>query len=229
MKREEKITKTYLKSIGFEDIVFEPNGNRTPDFALDNKIAVEVRRLNQFHKDTPIEGVKYNVIPQIIKQLESFENENYSNSAFVGIRYSRPIKFNKILKEKIKAVLETHSTKMSSDKCYVISDNLQLDIFPSTEKLESKFNFGLSIDLDEGGFVLGNVYESLKIIIKEKTDKIEQFKFDYDIWWLALVDNIGNGLSENEIVQLRKSIDFELNFDKVIVISNLNPTNGKEI
>jgi len=48
MKREEKITEAYLKALGFEDIVFEPEGkSKLPDFRIDGNIAVEVRRLNQ--------------------------------------------------------------------------------------------------------------------------------------------------------------------------------------
>ncbi|MHA7842790.1 MAG: hypothetical protein ACX93I_05690 [Winogradskyella sp.] len=46
---------------------------------------------------------------------------------------------------------------------------------------------------------------------------------------MALIDNIGNGLSKSELEQLKGSIDFDLNFDKVFIISNLNPTSGGEI
>ncbi|GAA0763731.1 hypothetical protein [Psychroflexus lacisalsi] len=49
MKREEKNVLAYLKSIEYTDFIYEPSGNRTPDFSIDNDIAVEVRRLNQFH------------------------------------------------------------------------------------------------------------------------------------------------------------------------------------
>ena len=64
MKLEEKIAETYFKSIGFKNIVFEPKGNRTPDFVIDGEIAIEVRRLNQFHNGNPIEKVKHNLIPK---------------------------------------------------------------------------------------------------------------------------------------------------------------------
>jgi len=54
-------------------------------------------------------------------------------------------------------------------------------------------------------------------------------KPEYKTWWLALIDNIGNGLSEKEKSQLRESIDFDLNFDKVFIISYLKPIKGGEI
>jgi hypothetical protein len=47
MNSKEKIAQNYLVSLGFKDIVFEPDGNIPPDFAVEGKIAVEVRRLNQ--------------------------------------------------------------------------------------------------------------------------------------------------------------------------------------
>ena len=229
MKREEKITEIYFKSIGYKNIEFEPKGNRTPDFVIDNKIAVETRRLNQFYKGKPLEKVTYNLIPKIINQLNSFGKEENNKSAFVGIKYSRPIKYNNKIKEKINSILEIHSSQMKTQKDYKVNDNLELKIFPSSEKLDYQFNFGSSIDYNEGGFVLRNIYESLKIIVEEKSRLVEKYKSEYGIWWLALIDNIGNGLSEKELIQLKESIDFELIFDKVFIISYLNPINGLEL
>jgi len=226
LKQEEKIAKTYFKSIGFENIEFEPNGNRTPDFVIDESIAIEVRRLNKFYGGKPIEGVQYNLIPKIINQIGSFGKNDHKTSAFVGIKYSRPVKFNKAIKEKLNSILETHSFFMADEKEYILSNNLIIKIIPSLEKLNSQYQFGISTDLNQGGFVLSDVYNSLKFIIPEKTKLIGKFKTEYKIWWLALVDNIGNGLSENELIQLRKSIDFDLNFDKVFIISKSNPIKG---
>jgi hypothetical protein len=43
MNREEIIAEDYLKSIGFKDVVFEPEGKKKPpDFRIDGNIAVEV-------------------------------------------------------------------------------------------------------------------------------------------------------------------------------------------
>jgi hypothetical protein len=37
MNREEKITEAYLKSLGFKDVIFEPDGNIPPDFSIDGR------------------------------------------------------------------------------------------------------------------------------------------------------------------------------------------------
>jgi hypothetical protein len=41
----------HLASRGFNDIVYEPDGNVAPEFLVNRSIAIEVRRLNQ-HRDT---------------------------------------------------------------------------------------------------------------------------------------------------------------------------------
>ena len=203
MKREEEIVQEYLEFIGFENIQYEPNGNRTPDFLINQQIAVEVRRLNQFYEEKPLEKVTYNLVPKVIKQIESFGNNPHTRSSLVGIRYSRPIKYSTRIKDEIDTILNLHSKQMDKHIVYKVSSNLELRFFPSEKRLAKQYNLGSYTDFNEGGFVLGNIYESLKHIIKEKIEKIAPFRSEYKTWWLVLVDHIGNGLSESEIEQLR--------------------------
>ncbi|HEY9033006.1 MAG TPA: hypothetical protein VIN71_03630 [Pseudomonadales bacterium] len=46
MDDTEQIVRSWLQQQGYQQIVYEPDGNVTPDFVLDGRIAVEVRRLN---------------------------------------------------------------------------------------------------------------------------------------------------------------------------------------
>ena len=49
----------YLRHCGYEDIVYEPDGKVPPDFLVNRRIAVEVRRLNQnFKHEGRIEGLE---------------------------------------------------------------------------------------------------------------------------------------------------------------------------
>lgn len=52
MDTSEQVAFDYLSSRGFISVVYEPDGNVPPDFLVDGRIAVEVRRLNQ-HEETP--------------------------------------------------------------------------------------------------------------------------------------------------------------------------------
>ncbi len=48
MNKDEKEVENYLKTLNPISLQFEPEGkDTTPDFLLDNKIAIEARRLNK--------------------------------------------------------------------------------------------------------------------------------------------------------------------------------------
>src|SRR5437762_8165393 len=51
MNDSEKSVYVYLTSLGLGTVVFEPDGKVPPDFSVDGRTAVEVRRLNQ-NEDT---------------------------------------------------------------------------------------------------------------------------------------------------------------------------------
>lgn len=223
MKTEEKMAEKYLMALGYTNLVYEPKGNRTPDFAIGNEIAVEVRRLNQHFNGNPLEKLAYSLIPKIEKQLENFGNNQHQQSAFVGIYFSRPLKYTQKIQHKIDEILKIQSKTMHLTKEYTVNDHLRIKIFPSQERLPNQFNFGASLDYNQGGFVLHNILESLKIIIPKKYKIIKPFKSEYRFWWLVLIDFIGYGLEDYEINDLKKSIDFDLKFDKVLIISGGNP------
>ncbi len=50
MDTSESLVRDFLLYRGYADIVYEPDGNVPPDFLIDGRIAVEVRRLNQNHE-----------------------------------------------------------------------------------------------------------------------------------------------------------------------------------
>ena len=58
--REEKLVIDNLSHQGYENILFEPDGNLPPDILVDNKIAIEVRRLNQNQKTALKDSNKMN-------------------------------------------------------------------------------------------------------------------------------------------------------------------------
>jgi hypothetical protein len=236
MKWEEKKALEYLVSEGFCNIFYEPDGNIPPDFLIDSAIAVEVRRLNQHHKShgsdefEPLEKLEFRLLPKIISLLKTYSNISYSNSALVTIEYSRPLKVSKKLIEQIKAILDVQLMFLNNigvDKSFQINDNLLVRIWPTHEKYESAYIIGAISDDDKGGLLVKNVYENLKIVIQEKERKIKPYQSKYGIWWLILIDFIGDGLCEYDMKQLNQQ-KFEDNiFDKIILLDPVNPTNFK--
>jgi len=64
MRREESRAEAYLHSLNLGYVVFEPRGNVTPDFLVDGRIAVEVRRLNQSYvHQGELRGIEEDSIP----------------------------------------------------------------------------------------------------------------------------------------------------------------------
>lgn len=229
MKIEEETAINYFKTKGFDNILFEPKGNRPPDILLNNEIAVEVRRLNQFKENKPLENLQSKVEPKLINLFKNYRNGEHSRSSWISFYYSRPLKVDKELINKIKETLDEHIKDMDSQKEYQFGDRLRIKIRPSNKVFDRPFVYASSIDNDHGGLVIQNIYDSLKLIIPEKTTKIKPYRGEYKIWWLALVDKIGYGLDDIDIIQLRQLIDFPIPFDKVVLISFTNYEHGIEL
>ena len=64
MNQSERLIGEYLAHAGYSDVVYEPDGKHPPDFLVDGRIAVEVRRLNQnVHTGGEIRGVEEMAVP----------------------------------------------------------------------------------------------------------------------------------------------------------------------
>lgn len=93
MKKEEEFAEIYLKTCGFENVEFEPDGNKTPDFLCD-KIAVEVRRLNYLAKKSngkqiEIEKKAFSLINKIKSVLKKFGEWNVKPAWFLHLSFKR--------------------------------------------------------------------------------------------------------------------------------------------
>ena len=95
MNHSEKLVFEYLTAWGFSNIVYEPDGNVPPDFAIDGRIAVEVRRLNENEKTATghrgLEEVSKPLTALIKKALVATGPPRYGISWFVSYSYRRPL------------------------------------------------------------------------------------------------------------------------------------------
>jgi hypothetical protein len=222
MKREEKIANDYFISVGFNKILYEPDGNIPPDFLLNDSIAVEVRRLNQHLKQQkipiPLEELEFKLIPRIRNLLKSFHSPQIKSSAFLTISYGRPLKVDKKLIADIDKILHEHIPSINEHREYIIRENLTIRIWPTKSKLSGIYEIGIQSDHDSGGFMVGEMYRSLNIIIEEKRSKIEPYQEKYDEWWLLLIDHMWLGFDEQEIYQLKSLSLVNHPFKRIIVL-----------
>ncbi|OGU77415.1 MAG: hypothetical protein A2V93_09510 [Ignavibacteria bacterium RBG_16_34_14] len=207
MNKDEKLALEYLKTLGNGIPKFEPEGNCPPDFAFENKLAIEVRRLNQnYFKGLEVEGIERATI-KIHQLLKNCFNSYSSNdkSYFVAIDYRRPItQKTKVLKKEIKDTLERF---LSNPKFFpakhIVNQNISLRFIEATKKHENLFRLGINHDFDSGGWLVGLLVENTSFCIAEKSEKIKKYKSKYHYWWLLLIDHIGLDIDQEDFAELK--------------------------
>jgi hypothetical protein len=222
----EKIVNRLLSDMGFKSIEFEPNGNIPPDFVIDGKIAVEVRRLTQIHDDgSKPRGLSEVAIPltqQVEKLINSIEG-NDQGSWWVSFGYRRPVPPWKQLEPQLRQTLEAFI--LSPNKCsgrIYETPHIDLDVDQASISLERFFMLGGIQDYEAGGWIVAEFLKSINHCIDEKTRKVAAFRHKYDEWWLALVNYTGMALDDRDRGQLLEALQPH-SWDKVLVVTASDP------
>lgn len=236
MDRSEAIAEKFLGSLGFENIVFEPDGNVPPDFLCDSKIAVEVRRLNQHQQlaNGKIKSLDETSIPFVLRlknELKTFGPPTSEFSWFVIFHFNRPLANWKNLQPQISEYLKAFQSSASPDNCTLtVSSAFEIVLVKASNVVENHyFAFGGFSDRDSGGWLIYEIEKNLKIVIEEKTKKISKFRHKYSEWWLVLPDHIGYGLNEFDRNAFREHVEIESIWDKIILIDPRDGDRAYEI
>lgn len=234
MNREEKITEAYLKSLGFKNVVFEPDSNVPPDFSIDGKIAVEVRRLNQhfFIKDEArgLEEGRLPLFKLLQSSLSEFNSQYKGDTYWISIRFRRPTEKGPTVKKAIqKALTDFLSKSFPLPYDVKVTNSICFHIFSSLPVEGRVFRFAGGIDREAGGFVLAEFKKNFDHCVKEKSKKIKDHYERYTSWWLILVDKIAYGFDEIEKKEIKSMVSMNSYWDKVIVLDSLNGNNILEI
>lgn len=235
MDLHEKLTDTYLKSLGFKDVLFEPEGkSKLPDFRIEGNIAVEVRRLNQnyFTKDK-VRGLEESRIPLfrlIESSLRQLDSQYSGHSYWISVRFHRPIgKANTNKKVIIKALTDFLKKPISLPCDIKATDSISFHVFASQATDGKVFRFAGGADRESGGWVLSEFKKNFDHCIKAKTEKIKDHHKKYSSLWLVLVDQIAHGLTEDEKNEVKSMVSVNSSWDKVIILDSLNGNNLLEI
>ena len=229
MDQSEAIVEQLLKQMGFQSVVYEPDGNVPPDFVLDGRIAVEVRRLNQNHDagagKRGLEEVAIPLWQKIEKLAHSFGRAD-TESWFLIFRFSRPLKAWNVLEPQLRAALGAFTAQSTRESGRVFDgSNFSLDVARASKPLEHYFRMGGSSDRQSGGFIVAEMLENVAHCAAEKLKKIANVRGKYPEWWLVLTDHIGLGLDEYDKQQFLAHAERPVGWDKIIVVSPSDPTN----
>lgn len=224
----EKRVKEYLINLGFINIEYEPNGEKKfPDFAINESIAVEVRKLN-IHYEKPNEKGStyaheqhfYPVWQGLEKLLKKFGSSIDGETWAVGFSLAHPFNGWKRIKREVKNLLELFK---ASEIRIPMNDRIQecikIDFIRCGSNHQDFYIMGCGSDDEVGYWVIGEIHRNLEIVIKEKEPKIYPCRDQFSEFWLVLVDYIGYGISVDDLEQLRAMPKIESNWNKVIVIS----------
>jgi len=227
MDNTERIACSFLASLGYQGIVYEPDGNIPPDFAIEGTIAVEVRRLNQNERGRDflkgLEEAERPLLGKLKKFLKSFGLAE-TVGWWVLIRFKRPIpRWERIehnLRQFFSSIEDNPHLKKITKR---IGNNFEIELLPRALPVDYVFELGVIDDLDEGGWVIEEVEYNLRLCIDEKTKKVARFRHRYSEWWLILVDHVAYGMSEESRSVFCESVNIQHDWDRITVVSPIDP------
>ena len=187
MDSSELLVQQHLESRGFKDIVFEPDGNIPPDFLVDGRIAIEVRRLNQNcgtnGKVVGLEESAYPLHGKLESLLRSLGPAHSGASWFVMHQFHRPIPdWLKLQPKIVEACMEIRDHSDSPPATHLearIHQNFELSFLKASRQYETQFLMGGYSDFDSGGAVLAEMERNIQHCIDTKTPKIKSFRSKY--------------------------------------------------
>lgn len=233
MDAAEQCVERFLKWKGYTNVVFEPDGNIPPDFLINGKVAVEVRRLIQYESTTGVpKSVSESSIPldkNLKKLLSDLGPPTKQQSWFVYVRFSRPVESWNKLEPRIRSWLEAfrdgpQMVGTSND----FGNGFTMKVFRAL-KHQSLFVLAGYSDQDSGGWITAQLDESLKIVIPEKSAKITKYRLKYAEWWLVLTDHIGTGLDAEERAKFKDKFSLLHDWDKIILVNPADFADSYEI
>lgn len=212
MKAEEQLAEQYLRSLGLGAVVFEPDGNIPPDFAVAETIAVEVRRLNQNYQSAAgetqgLEDLDIHLWRKFKEFLPTLGVSTSGECWYVGLNFRRPLEPWKKLCPMVQSQLGAFMlSSVRTQTTLSICDNLDLDLMRSGKDHGSFFVLGASSDDDSGGWVMHEVEKNLRLCIAHKERKIEPYRSRYGSWWLVLADHIAYSMEPDDKVMFKTQI-----------------------
>ncbi len=234
MNLEEKIASRYLCAKKLGVVVYEPYPNSPPDFLVDGRIAVEVRRLNQNEvigsRNRGLEEVAIPLGEKLGKLLISLGPPVAGTSWFVTFWFRRPLTLGKPLRMALLRRLEAFLAGKEVGARIPISDNLWIWLDRAGSVQKHCFVMGGCWDRDEGGWLIPELQKNLEICIREKTRKIASVRKKYPEWWLVLIDRIAYGdLDDSDRATIRNWSQGKHDWDKIVLLSPQSATCELEI
>jgi hypothetical protein len=237
MDTSEKLVADFLAHSGYTNVVFEPDGNVTPDFLVQGRIAIEVRRLNQnYEGEGATKGLEEVSIPlrqKFERLVTSLGPPIRNESWFVSFHFRRPIEPWSALKLKLRVtLLDFMNSTKQQDVEVSLGNAFELNIFRASNPHASFYVMAGYTDRDSGGWLVSEIMRNLRICVNQKTNNLAKVRAKYAEWWLVLVDHIGHGLDDLDRQQLHAQVTAQSlspDWRKIILVDPHDHTRSFEI
>jgi hypothetical protein len=224
MNREEQIASEFLHNLNEGKVIFEPNGfSKSPDFSLNARIGIEVRRLNkqvnlgdEIH---PIEEARYPFLRKFDKLLSDLDNPDLEFSIGVYISFKRPIVLGNMLVKKIKESIRNSTLSEEFGLPILVNENIKYKLIKGNGRSDTTYFRYITKDMDQGGNVQDSRILALQVAIHEKESKMRAVKNDYSEIWLILIDEIFSCVDYTFKQDLQRYEEIKSSFNRIIVIS----------
>ncbi|MGH8491831.1 MAG: hypothetical protein ACRERR_01810 [Moraxellaceae bacterium] len=235
MDATEQIVNDFLSHQGYRDIEYEPLGrSKAPDFSVNGRIAIEVRRLNQHHfaqaRARGLEVDAHPLIQKVQSTLATYGEPAGGKSWYVFVRFSRPTPGHKQIAIQTRMALDRFiiEGEQNSGRIHQ-TQTFALDLYKAGPGRDQKFVFGGYNDIQSGGFVVEQLEKNIQYCVNEKAEKISGVHHMYPEWWLALVDHIGFHFGESRSAAFQSVTLERQQWDRILVISPRPPHQVSEV
>jgi hypothetical protein len=221
MDYSEKVAMNHLRFRGHHDVLYEPDGNVPPDFLVDRRIAVEVRRLGQTDSGfEPQKALEESSIPLSIRfgrLLASYGNSDVRR--LISIAFRRPLPAWRLVDKGSRKFLDAvRAGTLAEGTTQTVAPNVNLTYTYKLEQAGDAFGLDDTDDPDWGGWIMAELERNLRVCIDEKTRKIAPHRSKYPEWWLVLVAQPVYAASERHIQQFRRSTRITHDWDKIVIV-----------
>ncbi len=224
MDGTEALARRHLQHRRLGEIVYEPDGNVPPDFVVDRRIAVEVRRLDQLEPGGG-RGVDETGRPfaDRVKSILASYGDG-SETHWLALRFRRPApRGRSSVARPIDAFVRAILTdEVGIGAVHPIGDYAELEYLHRNSAGGDRFRIGSVLDYDSGGFLIPQFRRSLEHCVAEKSRKTASFRPKYPEWWLLLVDELSYGLSVRDRDDYFAMQPLRSDWDRIIVVNPLD-------
>lgn len=227
-KYEELCAEQWLKRMGYTDIQYISDTNKQPpDFVVDNRIGVEVRRLDWMTaSNSATETIKHalkNEISKILEEARPPEGYDVYVSCTFHDHLPPTSETQKQIECCVKKYLDLCNEALQSGENPVnwkarLKCRIFFRFYPLPASETGKF---MLVSINQGARRVGESSDNINRCIQEKTKKINGVICRHQEWWLVLVDCdffAPQKEERNEWQQIQDKLEDTKPWSKIVVI-----------